>query len=295
MEQYSKVQRSVRVGIFSVAAFWLAACMLLPGLSGVTGQPRIVPGETVCAQEGCLAPNFILQPPLGDELELAQLRGQPVLINFWTTWCGFCAEEMPDLQDIHERYRQQGLVILGINHEESRAQVLAYVAEHDLTFTMLLDEDGEVGDTYQITAFPTSFFIDAQGVIQKLQVGRMRADEIVEILEGGLLAGVLDATAFAPGTPVARAATATLIPEVHVLGCVKVNSLRLRAGPGKAYMIAGGLSENDCRWFDGRNAEGTWVRLARDSRGKDGSRLWAAIEFLDLERSIEVLPVVDGP
>lgn len=271
--------------MLGVAALLVSACMLLSGSNGVSGQPGVTPGETVCVREGCVAPNFVLSSPSGDETELYQLRGQPVLLNFWTTWCGYCAEEMLDLQEIHQQYQERGLVTLGVNHQESRAQVLDYAARYGLTFTMLLDEDGKVGDAYQITAFPTSFFLDAQGVIRKLQVGRMRAEQAVEILEGGLLAG----------TPVARAAPVTPTPEVHILGCVKVNSLRLRAGPGKAYVIAGGLSQNDCRWFDGRNAQGTWVRLARDSQGKDGSRLWAAIEFLEFEHSIEGLPVVDEP
>lgn len=133
-----------------------------------------------------LAPNFVLDDTNGNTFELWDLRGSPVLINFWTTWCGPCLDEMPDIQALSEKYPD--LVVLGINGDgESYEDVSSYAEKNELTFPLLIDADESVSGSYRINAFPTSFFIDRAGVIQKINVGSMPEQEFEDILTSTIL------------------------------------------------------------------------------------------------------------
>jgi thiol-disulfide isomerase/thioredoxin len=109
----------------------------------------------------------------------------PVVINFWATWCLPCREEMPELIDAYQRHKEDGLVILAIDAtlQDTREDVAAFVDEFQIPFAVLLDEEGQVNVDYRVLGLPTSFFIDADGVIQALNAGPM---------DGALLAGYLE-------------------------------------------------------------------------------------------------------
>lgn len=132
---------------------------------------------------GSQAPGFTLKTLEGGELSLAQLRGDPVLINFWATWCPPCRLEMPDLVRAYETHRGEGLVVLGVNltYLDTLSEVQAFVKEFRVTFPVLLDEDGSVTeDAYGLLGLPMSIFVDRGGVIRRIQIGVMTGTQIDE-------------------------------------------------------------------------------------------------------------------
>lgn len=122
-----------------------------------------------------MAPEIALLSLHGDQLSLNALRGQVVLINFWATWCGPCKLEMPAIQ---ARYNDGGFAVLAVDFNESANQVQTFVDDLDLSFPILLDPGGAVQELYRVRGYPTTFFVDAGGVIQILHIGEMSADTL---------------------------------------------------------------------------------------------------------------------
>src|SRR5690606_35153974 len=107
---------------------------------------------------GALAPDFVLvEPGTGDHVSLSDFRGQPVVLNFWATWCVPCRTEMPDLQDAHN---EEDVVVLGVNWQESESVVQGFLDEFELTFPIALDREGGVREHYGVVGLPATFFID---------------------------------------------------------------------------------------------------------------------------------------
>jgi len=129
------------------------------------------PALGVKAEEGALAPDFLLARLDGNELRLSDLRGQAVVLNFWATWCAPCRKEIPQFVDAYERYRDRGLVIVGINMQEGKSIVRPYAEDFGMDFPIVIDVDGEVGDGYRILGLPVTHFIDRDGVVRSVFTG----------------------------------------------------------------------------------------------------------------------------
>jgi len=132
-------------------------------------------------QVSFLSPDFKLQSVGGDEIVLSELRGKVVLLNFWGSWCPPCKEEMPTMQKVYRDYQDKGFAILAVNaaFQEKPGASAAFLANNLLDFTILLDTDGEVSRQYQVHAFPTSYFIDSDGVIQEIVIGGPMAEALL--------------------------------------------------------------------------------------------------------------------
>lgn len=120
---------------------------------------------------GFLAPTFELSSLDGKVFTLEELQGHPIMLNFWATWCTPCRSEMPAMERVWQNYRDQGLVILAINLQETPDRVMGFVEEFGLTFPVLLDRNGFVFSDYQVQLYPTTFFIGKDGVIQDVVFG----------------------------------------------------------------------------------------------------------------------------
>lgn len=129
--------------------------------------------------QGQPAPDFSL-PTLDSQrtVTLSELRGKPVILNFWASWCTPCRTEMPALQQAHKKRQADELTILAINlsAQDTLAEAKAFVEELQLTMPILLDEAGAAEEGYHILGLPTTFFIDNQGLIARIHFGPM--DEI---------------------------------------------------------------------------------------------------------------------
>ncbi|MFV9504614.1 MAG: TlpA family protein disulfide reductase [Oscillochloridaceae bacterium umkhey_bin13] len=129
------------------------------------------PEATPAPRVGNLAPGFRLENTSGEFVDLADLRGQVVLVNLWASWCPPCRAEMPAIQAAYDRYGPEGFVVLAVNQGEPGPVAAGFMAEHQLNFMALLDPYGQVGFAYQVNALPASFFIDRNGLVRSIYKG----------------------------------------------------------------------------------------------------------------------------
>lgn len=96
-----------------------------------------------------------------------------MVLNIWASWCIPCREEMPAIEKVYQRYKDSGLVVIGLNltSQDSETDVRAFVQELGLTFPIVLDRDGSVSAHYQLLGLPSTFFIDRTGIIRSAIVG----------------------------------------------------------------------------------------------------------------------------
>ena len=155
-----------------------AALEQVPASAGTTvvAQPS---GTSDRPEVGEPAPNFTLADLEGNEVSLADFRGQPVIINFWATWCGPCRIEMPELQRTFEERQEDGLAILAVNLQESPEMARRFFYDDlGLTFTPLLDTEGEVANRYGVFNLPTTFFVNPEGTITVVHRGLLTEGQI---------------------------------------------------------------------------------------------------------------------
>ena len=164
-----------------LAAMALAVGVILTLLVFLWEQPS-QPSTAVSAHfVGKLAPDFTLPTLGGTEVSLSQFVGQPLLINFWASWCLPCREEMPKLVQSYEAHKAEGFMLLGVNltYSDSVPDAQAFASEFKITFPVLLDKEGVVAEKmYQIPGIPTSVFVRRDGTIERIQVGVMTGRQI---------------------------------------------------------------------------------------------------------------------
>lgn len=119
----------------------------------------------------------------GSDLALADLRGSPVVLNFWASWCGPCREEQPGLERIWQKYKGQGVQFLGINFRDTEANARAYMDEFKVTYPSIFNPPGDIAHQYTVAAVPTTVLIDKEGQM----VGRWPGAISEKELEDGVL------------------------------------------------------------------------------------------------------------
>src|SRR5712692_9748947 len=140
----------------------------LLGLLGMAGRPPLVGGP---------APEITLKDLQGQEVKLSDLRGKIVLLNFWATWCKPCKEEMPAMQAVYEKLRDQGFVVLAVNELEDTDRVIEHIRTHGHTFPVVMDHDNRVANRYGVVGLPASFLIDRQGIVREHIFGNLLTEE----------------------------------------------------------------------------------------------------------------------
>lgn len=132
---------------------------------------------------GYAAPDFTATTPQGVTWRLNELRGKPVVLNFWASWCGPCRVEMPDFQAAARRYGG-AVQFIGVNQGEDAQTITAFAAEMGVSYPLVRDESSQITDLYRVAALPSTFFIDSNGVVQ---------DRVLGIVSGGVLQAKIDA------------------------------------------------------------------------------------------------------
>jgi peroxiredoxin len=148
----------------------------------------LVHGEStpsLLAGNRAMAPNFKVRTLEGQKLELSELRTHgPVLVDFWATWCKPCVASLPEIEDLHRRYSGRGLRVIGVSIDGPRnfAKVRPFVSRTGLTYPIVLDEKGDLQESFRVVAVPTSFLIGRDGTITRVQQG-YRPGEITALGE----------------------------------------------------------------------------------------------------------------
>ena len=126
---------------------------------------------------GVEAPDFALRSLQQQNLRLSEFRGDVVLINFWASWCGGCRQAMPALNDIYDKYRRAGLVMLSVNLDDDHHHAESMSKSLKIAYPVLLDQRKEAGKLYRIETMPTTLLIDRAGTIRHVFVGYSLGDE----------------------------------------------------------------------------------------------------------------------
>ena len=151
-------------------------------------------------QEGAAAPDFTLTNLEGQSVQLSQLRGTPVLLNFYNSTCPWCQTEMPRLADVYRRQDEVSVHVLGIVTADDQTAAAAFAQDKRLEFASVLDSEHQVSDAYAIERVPTVVLINEEGVIARVYQGASEQ-----------LAGVVEQTLLA-------AAGGAELPEYHLIG-----------------------------------------------------------------------------
>ena len=120
---------------------------------------------------GKTAPDFTLRSNQGDNKKLSELRGRVVLINFWASWCGPCAQELPKLNELKDLHGDEGFVLLAINIDEEPEKAMKMMKKLGVDFTVLFDETKKVSKQYEIDAMPMTIIIDRNGEVRYIHRG----------------------------------------------------------------------------------------------------------------------------
>ena len=123
------------------------------------------------------APGFALTARDGKTVNLAQLKGQVVMINFWASWCHPCRDEMPLLENIYKKYGKLGFTLIGVNVEPDRKAAEAWLKQTPVSFPVLFDTDSKVSKLYNVTGMPTTVFIDRKGNLRAVHQSYNPGDE----------------------------------------------------------------------------------------------------------------------
>lgn len=149
--------------------------VLLAGWAAVLFAQRAAPSG---ARVGAPAPQFALSDLDGNPVRLSDLRGRPVIVNFWASWCGPCVEEFPLLEAAAAAHEQDGLVIVGIVFRDNSEAARAFMSRMGVTWAAAMDPGEVIADTFGIHGPPETFFIDAEGVVRGRQIGQLTAADL---------------------------------------------------------------------------------------------------------------------
>lgn len=195
------------MGVLALAGYFLvfaqgasgddvvANVQITPAVADSQRVNQIIDEEALSGaiQVGDMAPGFYLDNKDGEQQSLESLRGQPVIVNFWATWCAPCRVEMPEFEQALNDYADENLVIMGLNREEGPEAVDTFFTEENLfdteldtSFLSLYDTTATVAEAYGVFNMPTTYFINAEGVVTDVHRGPLARVQLDGYMERAL-------------------------------------------------------------------------------------------------------------
>jgi cytochrome c biogenesis protein CcmG/thiol:disulfide interchange protein DsbE len=173
--------RAQRLGN-AVPRRWLVVAAVLPLLL-LAGWAALLMGQNATpggggGRVGQTAPDFALADLEGKPLRLNDLRGRPVIVNFWASWCGPCVEEFPLLQTAAAQHQADGLAVVGIVYRDNSEAARAFMARLGASWPAAMDPGDQVAESFGIYGPPETFFIDRNGVVRGRQIGQLTAADL---------------------------------------------------------------------------------------------------------------------
>jgi cytochrome c biogenesis protein CcmG, thiol:disulfide interchange protein DsbE len=142
------------------------------------------PGRVPSPLVGREAPDFTISLLDGGELSLVELRGEVVAVNFWASWCyPACWNEAPRLEVAWQRYKDQGLIIVGIVHQDSEGNAKDFITKHGKTYPNGMDPKSRIAIEYGVYGVPETFFIDREGKLAYKHIGEIDMETLVDKIE----------------------------------------------------------------------------------------------------------------
>ena len=135
--------------------------------------PRVDPPST-----GAKLADFEVETLSGTKIKLSDLKGKPVVLNFWASWCPPCREEMPLMQSYAKKLDGQ-VAFVGLNYGEDPVTVQKFVTDLKITFPVWLDQNGKISNLYYVADYPNTFFIDSEGVLRAQHIGQLSENLLV--------------------------------------------------------------------------------------------------------------------
>ena len=132
--------------------------------------------EDDSAEDGT-APDFVLKSTAGPNLRLSEYRGEVVMLAFWASWCGECRSQLESFEELHTAYGESGLELLSISLDSSLSQAANTAAALDVSFPVLYDARGEVGELYEVDDLPLVVYVDRDGRLRETVEGYSRAEQ----------------------------------------------------------------------------------------------------------------------
>lgn len=154
-----------------------------------TGKTAQSASAEASAESAALeAPDFTMQDAAGTDVLLSDFEGKPVVLNFWTSWCGYCKQEMPDFEEAYQTYGEdvQFIMLNSVTGERNAQDGVNYMASQDFTFPVYYDSYGEGVNTYGLRGYPATVVVDAEGYVTYARSGMMSGEDLVAEIEAVL-------------------------------------------------------------------------------------------------------------
>ncbi len=129
--------------------------------------------------EGDQARDFMLERlDNGEDIQLSELEGKGVMINFWATYCEPCKKEMPYMEELYQKYQDEGIEIIAVSVDKNKMVIDNFYNRYDLSFPLVHDKNSTIMELYQVQPLPTSYFINPDGTIERIVKGPLTLDRL---------------------------------------------------------------------------------------------------------------------
>ncbi len=159
---------------------WLIFALILGSLAIMALQlANVNSGQ----RDSGLAPDFTITSFDGETITLSEFRGQVVIINFWASWCPPCREEAAYLEATWRKYREQGVIFIGVDYVDTEAKALAYIEEYDITYFNGPDLGTRISQAYRMAGVPETYYLSKNGELHGLKIGPLASPELDQVID----------------------------------------------------------------------------------------------------------------